>query len=231
VIYCGECTLPSEYCKYCNSDKKYTQCLLWILDNDLSLFLKEINDLKILNMKRFNDIKSELLFKRIRLIYFLSFPEIITDDLVCLIAKYIGKLHDDVVYQQYYHNIGSIKKIIHKTVKSKNSKKIKQNRIVISMKNRKGHKKVTCIEGLLELNMKEKDALKAFRVRFATGVSCDFILGTKGPKQFIIQGDVRYDMVRFLRFKYCVPPKLLLYKTENELFNACDLNTGKAALP
>ncbi|ETO12384.1 mitochondrial translation initiation factor, partial [Reticulomyxa filosa] len=95
---------------------------------------------------------------------------------------------------------------------SSNKKKTKI--IEVGLAQRKGKKKVTIVSGLVELGMREKTAQSAFRKRFATGVGVDKDKAT-GKVEVVIQGDVRYEMIKFLHETYKVPPKLLFYRTKS----------------
>ncbi len=220
IIYCGHCTMPPEFCRYSLCDEQYKQCLVWMFNNNLTSFMNEIHDLQKRNIAIFNQIHFLCVFKKIKVIYYwlCLADKIISDDLVCLIAKYIGKLEDD----------------------SLNEKSTATKRIIVSMEKCKGNKGVkqkekvtTSVGGLLEsgLNIKEKEIKQAFKIKFASGVCCNFINGRKGEKQFIIQGDIRYDIMKFIKQKYSISPKLLFYEIEKELFNACNTKTGMVLPP
>jgi len=97
------------------------------------------------------------------------------------------------------------------------SKKEKKAKIIeISVSQRKGKKKVTIVSGLMELGMREKTAQSAFCKKFATGVGVDKDKAT-GKVEVVIQGDVRYEIVKFLHESYKVPPKLLFYRSKQGL--------------
>jgi len=88
------------------------------------------------------------------------------------------------------------------------------NKIIeIDVERRKGDKIVTIIRGLMDLGMKPKTAQSEFRKKFASGVGQQ--KNEIGHVEFTIQGDVRYDLVNFLREKWDTPQKLIFYKTKN----------------
>jgi len=64
--------------------------------------------------------------------------------------------------------------------------------------------------------MREKTAQSAFRKKFATGVGVDKDKAT-GKVEVVVQGDVRYEMVKFLHESYKVPETLLFYRVKQKL--------------
>jgi len=67
--------------------------------------------------------------------------------------------------------------------------------------------------------MREKTAQSAFRKKFATGVGIDKDKAT-GKIAVVIQGDVRYELVKLLHETYKAPQKLIFYRTKKGLEQA-----------
>eukprot|EP01084_Bolivina_argentea_P191571 329069_1 len=213
VGYCRICSIPYEYCCY---EKTYLQCLCYCFKDNINQFKLEMSGLKKRDLTMWKQI-TPLVF-----IYCSYRQYDIGNDLIQLIVMFVGKFNDDF----------KMKKNDKKPIEAKPKKEVSNDkkRIILCLQKRKGNKKVTRIIGLLELNMKEKDAKKAFRQKFACAVSFSLIKGGKGKKECIIQGDVRYDFMKFMQSKYNVPAKMLFYKKKQDLYNACNEH-GMVVLP
>mmetsp|Transcript_40546 Transcript_40546/g.50005 ORF Transcript_40546/g.50005 Transcript_40546/m.50005 type:complete len:470 (-) Transcript_40546:151-1560(-) len=109
------------------------------------------------------------------------------------------------------------------TVISKKDKKGKKKKIItVAYKKVKGNKRATMVRGMIELGMKPKVAQSAFRKKFATGVGCNPT--PDGSKEFVLQGDLRYDIMKFMDIKWKVPHKLLFYESKKGLIPAFNDN-------
>lgn len=95
-------------------------------------------------------------------------------------------------------------------------KKTKRKIIQVLIDNRKGNKKVTLVRGLMELGMKAKKAQSEFRKKFATGVGIQQSKSFNG-KEIVLQGDRRYDIMKWLHEHHKVPQKLLFYRLKSGL--------------
>eukprot|EP01084_Bolivina_argentea_P191572 329070_1 len=214
VDYCRVCSIPHEYCRY---EETYFKCLCYCFKDNINQFKLEMMGLKKRDSKIWNQI-TPLVF-----IYCNYRIYDIGNDLIQLIVMFCGKYNSDLKRENDDEPIDAHAKGEQEIANDK-------KRIIVCLQKRKGNRNVTCIAGLLELNMKEKVAKKIFRQKFASAVSFNLIKGGKGKKECIIQGDVRYDFMKFMQSKYNVPAKMLFYKKKQDLYNACNEH-GMVVLP
>jgi len=66
--------------------------------------------------------------------------------------------------------------------------------------------------------MKAHTAEREFRKKFGSGVGQ--LKNEHGHTEFVIQGDVRYDVVNFIREQWKTPQRLIKYQRDNGIQNA-----------